>query len=151
MVYHLLYAARTSDTDLEISALSPWFSFAWKQVLNQWFFLKQIENKQPVQTSFRCVYRERAVFLELFQSSLECHQTFVRRRCVCNCAFFISSRELKTSKLGSSKNQGRTTRKQASETLLFPSVRWSKSWNLRETAEGTQPSKPLGQRPGRRP
>ena len=35
---------------------------AWKQVLNQWVFLKQIENKQPVQTSFRCVFAEIAVF-----------------------------------------------------------------------------------------
>ena len=35
---------------------------AWKQVLNQWVFLKQIENKQPVQTSFRCVFVEIAVF-----------------------------------------------------------------------------------------
>jgi hypothetical protein len=35
MFYHLLYAGRTSDTDLEISAMRHWFSFAWKQVLNQ--------------------------------------------------------------------------------------------------------------------
>ena len=31
------------------------FVFAWEHVWT-WVFLKQIENKQPVQTSFRCVW-----------------------------------------------------------------------------------------------
>ena len=35
MFYHPLCAGRTSDTDLEISAMRHWFSFAWTQVLNQ--------------------------------------------------------------------------------------------------------------------
>jgi hypothetical protein len=35
MFYHLLCAGRTSDTDLEFSAMSHWFLFAWPQVLNQ--------------------------------------------------------------------------------------------------------------------
>ena len=51
-------------------------------------------------------------------------------RDACAVAHF-SSQGSKGAKLGSNKSQSKD-RKQA-QTLLFPSVRWSKSWNLRET------------------
>ena len=91
--------------------------------------LEQIENKQPVQTSFRCV---------LWRQQFDLAEAVV--------TFFLVSKDTQhemhaLSRIFHLKAQNEPSlvqtrvkakdRKQA-QTLLFPSVRWSKSWNLRD-------------------
>ena len=80
------------------------------------------------------MFTERAVFL---RNCFKAGWNVTRRSSegdVCATAHFSSQAESsKRASLVQARIKKGQPRKQASETLLFPSVRWSKSWNLRET------------------
>ena len=123
-----LDAGTTGDADLEFQRCHEKFRFCTEVYLSMSFILclKQIENKQPVQTSFRCVlWRQQFGLAEAVVTFFWCQKT-LNLRCMCNRTFFVSKGEgSKRARLGSSRNQ---TAQETSLSTLFPSVRWSKSW-----------------------
>ena len=90
-------------------------------------------NKSKTNNLYKQVFDVFAEISVLFSRSWEESFFGVRRhatRDACAVAHF-SSQGSKGAKLGSNKSQSKD--KKQAQTLLFPSVRWSKSWNLRET------------------
>ena len=132
------FAGRTRDTNLEVSAV--WgcqmrlVFFACPRSFNLTFFFwnKSKTNNQFVQISFRCVWAVGNFSAEEAATVFFCpgmSKDIQTEMCVHPHIFHL--KEAQRGQAWFKQESKQQDRKQA-QTLLFPSVRWSKSWNLRD-------------------
>ena len=133
----VLDAGRTDETDLEFqrSHETRSFVFCTEVYLSMsFYFVLETNRKQTTCTNQFSMFFFVKTTVRFSRSCCEVSFGSVKRhpvRDACATAHFSSQGGSKEPSLVQTRVKAKD-RKQA-QTLLFPSVRWSKSWNLRET------------------